>query len=176
MDDEHGPLPKRRMVNLLLCENNKVEHSSNICDGDDGKDNDGLLQDFNNRDECKVSHNDSNSPGDNDTVIHNATLFKRVFSRSTCSVVEETNGLVFNVAVKATIQHSDDCQGATKAIRNQNEGSSLSDANVLIHNLGNNVPRSEASLDDNGCVTKDENFPPLSDEVSILDDVTETAL
>ena len=178
MDDEHGPLPKRRMVNLLLSENNEAEHSSNVCDSDDGNDKYDILQDFNNLDECEASHNDSSSSGDNEAVAPNATLSKDkcVFFRSTGSVVEEKNGLVFNVAVKANLQHSDDCLGATKAIPNQNEDSSLSNANVLIHNRGNNMQESEATHDDNGYVNMDKFCPLISDEKSTLDEVAETPL
>ena len=187
MDDEHGPLPKRRMVSLLLSENNKPESSHIISDGIDEKEKDNLLENVDGRTDNGSLRDDSSSSGDNDEDVQKFAQLKvkSVFSRSTVSVVEEANGLVYNNIDRTTLHYNDNCPAVTKDVPNPavtkdvpnlDDGSSLPSVNVIVHKDGRNTPEREAiHNNDDGRVLMDT-VPPVQNDLTLLDDVVETAL
>ena len=170
MDDENGPLPKRRMVRLLLRENDREEHS--LAEGDSkerGREN-GTKESFNDREPSETFNQDSSSSGDGDAFTDDVTELKenRFCFPSTGSIVKEMNGLVYNVGTpvlgKKFQQRSYSLPVPT--LLHRHSASSLVEVNAITHNESLNIEETEP----------EKTRVSLSEYNFALDDVTETAL
>ena len=170
MDDEHGPLPKRRMVKLLLSENDREEYSLAEKESKERGGENGTKQSFNDRESIEAFDQDSNSSGDNDTFTQDVTQLKEnyVCFRSTGSIVKEMNGLVYNVETPVLGRKSQQRSYSlpVPSYLHRHSASSLVEVNAITHSESKNMKETEP----------EKTHVSLNECDFALDDVTETAL
>ena len=176
MDDEHGPLPKRRMMNLLLLIDSKKVKDSSACVDNTNTDEGSLLNDANSH------HNEATSTVENDSIRRDSywSEGQRSRIRSAGSIVEETDGLVYNIgsvaSVEKVLHHSDGCQAAGTDTPLQNNDDVVIESYVLVHNEHKKKPE-KVLLEDGEKVGPDNIvLDMIEGSVASDDDTKETDL